>query len=1203
MFMHLHAASRFTKSFQNIIRVVTVFFMASSLLVPGTATAQNLPSSNIQLPVPGVMVQASAEFTPALMRGLRVYPDNPLMFDFIIDQGEEDLTSEELQTTSQRLIKYFLASLTIPEDKMWVNLSPYEQQRIISDELEITEMGRDLLSMDYLLKQLTASLMYPEDQLGQNFWERVKSEAMRRYGSSDIPMNTFNKIWVVPADAQVFEMDGSAYVIESRLKVMLEEDYLALEQNSVRPPNLSVQDEQVISGITSDVVRDVLIPEIEKEINNGRHFAKLRQIYDAMILATWYKQNLRQSLLGQVYVDQAKMKGIDVINDAMKERIYRQYLEAFKVGVYNYVKEDYDATLEMEVPRKYFSGGASMNVSEVFRAQTAVAELDLNQFERFLTLLDSGRLSDPSRQQVIARIQSMQANDRARMQELVRSRAIPDSGIARIVEVQISLLENAPVELDTVADAAILNTARPDVPAQTVRIANREMRPEDALGAIAEVRRMISGAVPQIDVPTYPIPSQTRPKLLLAALEEGLGDNPISNRRWRNFESLMNEVGDALGIFIYSDFTGTEFAGSPVERTFQLDTVGGKITNPSAVGTAFYTELPGDPQEVTTLIQRINEQLDLLEAEARPALDENIAQMMSPETEGQVVILANTGFETDARAVGRFLTAGRSNVLGLMGPANLTSMGFTDPSRPKAIGFSRAELEAAGIAVPEDGVIDSDFLTTAQLQPLQQAIQALTDQKAEGDATVRAARLFGEIIENLDPQVNPQTPVQVQLAEATQNFLQPSFGFTGPEDVQAVFPMLDIRIRDARGTERTIWVHRRSPVLTDEVEVLGIGPETERVWRSIISNAAGVIVVGDTGGLEGLFSEASADQTRIQIGSRDVNTLQELGRDMYWRDLSNRIPTGSSINELAALSEAREQLAPTDERYQLFDPRGELAAGGIQIFIVDDLLEGTRRIADEQGVQLGTDMLIHPGVVGNSLFFSPEALNIISQQSPEYRAALARHHLVHIQRPELSESQVNAIAALPRLNDPAFATPGTPRLARLASTPQEFLNAAAERLVSELGVGIITRNILSPDVEAYEAVDPLDILAEAGIRVYTVPNLMATALELAAESGLDLPADAVIQPGLYNGDLYVDANAVDILYAQSEEFRTALARHYLLQWQFQDVPELEVADIERIAPRPQLDDPVYGPAPFRNVEAQSEALPQLRQAYPFPRKS
>jgi hypothetical protein len=48
-------------------------------------------------------------------------------------------------------------------------------------------MGRDLLAQDYMLKQITASLIYPEDNLGKKFWDRVYSQAQEQYGTIQYP--------------------------------------------------------------------------------------------------------------------------------------------------------------------------------------------------------------------------------------------------------------------------------------------------------------------------------------------------------------------------------------------------------------------------------------------------------------------------------------------------------------------------------------------------------------------------------------------------------------------------------------------------------------------------------------------------------------------------------------------------------------------------------------------------------------------------------------------------------------------------------------------------------------------------------------------------------------------------------------------------------------------------------------------------------
>ena len=79
---------------------------------------------------------------------------------------------------------------------------------------------------------ITLRLNKLEDDLGKKFWDRVYSKAQQQFGTTEIPLNTFNKVWIVPESAQVFEHAKGAFVVSSHLKVMLEEDYVALAQHS-----------------------------------------------------------------------------------------------------------------------------------------------------------------------------------------------------------------------------------------------------------------------------------------------------------------------------------------------------------------------------------------------------------------------------------------------------------------------------------------------------------------------------------------------------------------------------------------------------------------------------------------------------------------------------------------------------------------------------------------------------------------------------------------------------------------------------------------------------------------------------------------------------------------------------------------------------------------------------------------------------------
>jgi len=350
--------------FCRLLRIFVVCTLLYSTLLPNQSLAQtgiSTGASILNLPIPGVMVKPTVGFNPTLLVGVKVYPDNPFRFDFIVDTGEDKLQGEELKAESTKLIKYFLASLTVPEDELWVNLSPYEKDRIIPEKFGITEMGKDLLAQDYLLKQLTASLIYPEEELGKNFWDKIYQKAYDLYGTTNIPINTFNKVWIIPDNAVVYENKDVAFVVESHLKVMLEGDYLALQNNlkkeEIGTDKLEDKDVRQLSDVSSQIVKDVILPAIEKEVNEGKNFAQLRQIYSGLILAAWYKKRLKESILSRVYVDKNKVAGVDVEDKEIKNKIYEQYVEAFKQGVYNYIKEDDDPFVGKAIKRRYVSGG------------------------------------------------------------------------------------------------------------------------------------------------------------------------------------------------------------------------------------------------------------------------------------------------------------------------------------------------------------------------------------------------------------------------------------------------------------------------------------------------------------------------------------------------------------------------------------------------------------------------------------------------------------------------------------------------------------------------------------------------------------------------------------------------------------------------------------------------------------------------------
>lgn len=313
-----------------------------------TSIPASVQAGQIFFPAPSSLVDIGPASHPIVLKGIKIDPAQPLRLQFMCDAGNGPV-SDAFNKESERLVKYFLAGLTVPQKDLWVNLSPYERDRVIPPAFGSTELGRDLLAQDYVLKQITASLIYPEGKTGRKFWEQVYAAA-HKAGLSHVPVNAFHKVWIVPDKAVVYENPaaGTAYIVNSRLKVMLEEDYMARDKSQSPAGDVSA----------SQALRDVVLPVLAEEINAGEHFAFLRQAYHSLILAAWYKKKMTQSILAQTYVDQNKVQGTETADTAITiAHVYDRYVEAFKKGVYNLIKEEPDPIRHVPVPRKYFSGG------------------------------------------------------------------------------------------------------------------------------------------------------------------------------------------------------------------------------------------------------------------------------------------------------------------------------------------------------------------------------------------------------------------------------------------------------------------------------------------------------------------------------------------------------------------------------------------------------------------------------------------------------------------------------------------------------------------------------------------------------------------------------------------------------------------------------------------------------------------------------
>ena len=309
----------------------TNIFKALSFMV-AVCVATSAVAAEVRLPEPGTMVKLSEAYERPFIRGVNFDQSNPFNLEFIIDQGTDKKVSMEERA---KLVRYFLAALTIPEEKMWVNLSPYESGRIIDDKVLETEIGETLLSQDYMLKQLASSLTHPDTELGQDYWTQSLQDDL-------------SKIWIKPETISVYDNDKTVFITDVELMVESE--------NSTQ---------------------GVLTSTIKEEINSGKNFAELRQMVYSIILAQWFKKKFAKSLYS-FYFDTEKTTGVDVGDASVKEQVFERYVEAFNKGAYNLTKKERNQTTNRLQKRRYFSGGLAIQSSAIAK-QVSSSGIDQKQ--------------------------------------------------------------------------------------------------------------------------------------------------------------------------------------------------------------------------------------------------------------------------------------------------------------------------------------------------------------------------------------------------------------------------------------------------------------------------------------------------------------------------------------------------------------------------------------------------------------------------------------------------------------------------------------------------------------------------------------------------------------------------------------------------------------------------------------------------------
>ena len=111
-----------------------------------------------------------------------------------------------------------------------------------------------------------------------------------------------------------------------------------------------------LNEYSSQLIRELIIPRLTKEVNTSKRYAPLRQVFFSLVMARWFKDTF-QGKPGQYaqLIDSHNLNNLTSKEAWSKTYYFNEYKKSFEKGEYN-LKEQI-ATPSGQAIRSYVSGG------------------------------------------------------------------------------------------------------------------------------------------------------------------------------------------------------------------------------------------------------------------------------------------------------------------------------------------------------------------------------------------------------------------------------------------------------------------------------------------------------------------------------------------------------------------------------------------------------------------------------------------------------------------------------------------------------------------------------------------------------------------------------------------------------------------------------------------------------------------------------
>jgi len=296
--------------------------------------------------------------------------------------GDEIIDFEEAEALA---LQWFLIGLSLPDDRFWVNLNPWEADRIIDEDLGRTDLGRIMLEADFQMKKDFCKYQNPcESDAGERYWnmlegkrEELVRKCMNMYpGEIENVQNVLfaasTRHWIVPDKITGYGDGDEFYIDDATLSIFSEPVF---EHSTFEIVNQLGTISEGCSASLSDATEEygkyvkeleeeMILPLVVEEVNTNSSYSNLRQVYCSLALAQWYKSRYRHGgHLFSDFIDSENLENLESKVSWSPEEIWTEYVQSYEEGEF-YCEKEYQEG-DYIITKIYTAGGVDfLNIME-----------------------------------------------------------------------------------------------------------------------------------------------------------------------------------------------------------------------------------------------------------------------------------------------------------------------------------------------------------------------------------------------------------------------------------------------------------------------------------------------------------------------------------------------------------------------------------------------------------------------------------------------------------------------------------------------------------------------------------------------------------------------------------------------------------------------------------------------------------------------